>query len=410
MRGDHGQGRPPDPARGRRRTELPGHLRPLPLHRPQRTGREREYLAEAIEAGAPGAGGRFTELCTRRLQERVGCARLLLTASCTTALELAVCLAELGPGDEAVVPSFTHWASALAVAKTGAVPVFADIELDTLGLDPAAAADALTPKTRALLPTHYAGVACDMDGLAELARRHGLAIIEDAAHGVLAEVGGRPLGSVGDAGCFSFDPAKNVTGGEGGALAVNREDWAVRAELLAARGVNKAAFERGEVSEYTWVDLGAAALPTELAAAYLWAQLEEAEEIAERRLLVWSAYHERLAAAEETGLLRRPVVPEGRRHDGHIYYVLLPDREARDAAIARLAADGVQSAFHFQPLHESEAGRRYGRVAGSPRVSEDVARRLLRLPIWPGLGVSDVERVVSLLVRPAGRGAGSARA
>jgi dTDP-4-amino-4,6-dideoxygalactose transaminase len=323
---------------------------------------------------------------------------------------LAVCLADLGPGDEAIVPSFNHPASALAVAKAGAVPVFADIEPDTLGLDPAAAASAVTPTTRAFLPTHYAGVACDMDGLGELARRHGTALIEDAAHGLLADLGGRPLGTVGDAGCFSFDPLKNVTGGEGGALAVNREDWGTRAELLAARGVNKDAFERGEVDAYTWVDLGAAAMPTELAAAYLWAQLEAAEEVAERRLLVWNAYHERLAAAEETELLRRPVVPEGRRHDGHIYYVLLSDREARDSAIARLAADDVQSAFHFQPLHESEAGRRYGRVAGSLRVSEEVAGRLLRLPIWPGLAESDVERVVSLLLAPGGRGAGPARA
>jgi dTDP-4-amino-4,6-dideoxygalactose transaminase len=362
-------------------------------------------VAEAIEGGELGGGGRFAALCAERLRERLGGALVLLTPSCAAALEIAVALAELGPGDEAVVPSFNHPAAAAAVAKTGAVPVFADIEPDTLGLDPAAVAEAVTPATRAILPTHYAGVAGDMAALGRLAQRHDLAVIEDAAHGLYAELDGRPLGTLGDAGCFSFDRVKNVSSGEGGALAVNRADWVERAEVLGERGTNRAAFERGEVPAYSWVDLGAAAVPGELTAAYLWAQLEAAEAIVAERVAVWSMYHERLAAAEEGGMLRRPSVPAGRRHDAHIYYVLMPDRPERDRAIARLAEAGVQAAFHFVPLHSATAGLRHGRAARALEVTDDVAARLLRLPMWPGLTESDVERVVAALA-----GAGRARA
>ncbi len=348
-------------------------------------------------SGSVAGGGRFSELCVERLSERLEGAFVVLTPSCAAALELAASLAGLGPGDEAVVPSFNHPAAAVAVAKAGAVPVFADIAPDTLGLDPEAAAAALTARTRAILPTHYAGVACDMAGLATLAERDGLAVIEDAAHGLHAEVDGRPLGTIGDAGCFSFDHVKNVTSGEGGALAVNREGWVERAHVLRDRGTNRAAFARGEVPEYTWVELGTAAVPGELAAAYLWGQLEVAAQIAAERLAAWEMYHERLAGAEAAGILRRPSVPAGRRHEAHIYYVLLPDRPERDRVIARLARAGVQAAFHFVPLHSSPAGRRYGRTAGSLDVTDEIAARLVRLPIWPGLSEADVDHVVGAL-------------
>ena len=367
-------------------------------------------MAEAAASGRLGAGGRFGSLCADWLRERLGASLVLLTPSCAAALELSAALAELGPGDEAVVPSFTHPATAVAVAKTGAVPVFADIAPDVLGLDPAAVEAATTPRTRAIMPTHYAGVACDMPALAELASRRGLALIEDAAHGLCAELGGRPLGGIGDAGCFSFDHAKNVTCGEGGALAVNREDWVERAQVLGDRGTNRAEFERGEASAYTWVGLGAAALPGELAAAYLWGQLEVAEEIVRERLTAWAMYHERLAPAEAAGTLVRPVAPADRRHDGHIYYVVMPDEHERDRAIERLADAGVQAAFHFVPLHSSPAGRRYGRAAGTLEVTDDVAARLLRLPIWPGLTEADVEHVVGALVDVARPRASQARA
>ena len=360
--------------------------------------------------GSLAGGGRFTGLCVEWLRERLAASFVLLTPSCAAALELAAVLAELGPGDEAVVPSFNHPAAAVAVAKTGAVPVFADIAPDTLGLDPAAAAAAVTPQTRAIMPTHYAGVACDMGALGTLADGHRVAVIEDAAHGLCAELDGRPLGSFGDAGCFSFDHVKNLTCGEGGALAVNREQWVERARVLSDRGTNRAAFERGEVPAYTWVDLGTAAVPGELAAAYLWGQLEVAEQIASERLAAWRMYHERLAEAEAAGTLLRPVVLADRRHDGHIYYVLLPDRRERDRAIDRLAAAGVQAAFHFVPLHSSPAGRRYGRAGGTLEVTDDVAARLLRLPIWPGLTEADVERVVGALVDVARPRASQARA
>ena len=354
-------------------------------------------MAEAAAGGSPAGGGRFSGLCAERLSERFDGSLVLLTPSCAAALELAVALAGLGPGDEAIVPSFNHPAAAAAVAKAGAVPVFADIERDTLGLDPAAAAAAVTPRTRAILPTHYAGVACDMAGLGALAEGEGLAVIEDAAHGQYAELDGRPLGGIGDAGCFSFDHVKNVTSGEGGALVVNRGDWAERAEILGDRGTDRAAFERGEVAAYTWVDLGASAVLGELAAAYLWGQLEVADRIVAERLAAWAMYDERLAPAEAAGTLLRPSVPAGRRHDAHIYYVLMPDRRERDRAIARLGAAGVQAAFHFVPLHSSAAGLRHGRAAGSLDVTDDVSARLLRLPIWPGLTEADVERVTGAL-------------
>jgi dTDP-4-amino-4,6-dideoxygalactose transaminase len=357
-----------------------------------------DYVADVAASGALAGGGRFTALCAERLRERLGCSFVFLTPSCATALELAAVLAELGPGDEAVVPSFNHPAAAVAVAKRGAVPVFADIAPDTLGLDPAAAETAVTSRTRAIMPTHYAGVACDMAALGLLADHAGLAVIEDAAHGLHADLDGRPLGSFGDAACFSFDHVKNVTSGEGGALAVNRENWVGRAQVLRDRGTNRAEFDRGEVPAYTWVELGAAAVPGELSAAYLWGQLEVAEEIVRKRLEVWAMYHERLAPAEAAGTLLRPVVSAGRRHDGHIFYVLMPDQHERDRAIQRLAEAGVQAAFHFVPLHSSPAGLRYGRTAGSLEVTDDVAARLLRLPIWPGLTERHVDRVVGALI------------
>jgi dTDP-4-amino-4,6-dideoxygalactose transaminase len=354
-------------------------------------------VADVIRNGSLAGGGAFTDRCTGWLRERLDASLVVLTPSCAAALELAVTLAGLGPGDEAVVPSFNHPAAAVAVAKAGAVPVFADIAPDTLGLDPGAAAAAVTPRTRAIMPTHYAGVACDMAGLASLAHRERLAVLEDAAHGLCADLDGRPLGTFGDAGCFSFDHVKNVSSGEGGALVVNREEWVARAQVLRDRGTNRAAFDRGEVPEYTWTDLGAAALPPELAAAYLWGQLELAEEITSARLESWAMYDERLAIAEEAGMLARPSVPPGRAHDGHIYYVLLPDRQERDAAIARLAEAGVQAAFHFVPLHSAPAGRRLGRATEPLEVTDDISARLVRLPIWPGLTEQDVEHVVAAL-------------
>jgi dTDP-4-amino-4,6-dideoxygalactose transaminase len=367
-------------------------------------------VAEVAASGSLGGGGRFTELCRERLSERLGGALVLLTPSCAAALELAVALAGLEPGDEAIVPSFNHPAAGVAVAKTGAVPVFADIAPDTLGLDPDAAAAAVTPRTRAIMPTHYAGVGCDMAALGRIADRHGLAVIEDAAHGLCADLDGLPLGTFGDAACFSFDHVKNVSCGEGGALAVNRADWAERAEILGDRGTNRAAFDRGEVPAYTWVDLGAAAVPGELAAAYLWGQLEAADRIVSERRAAWAMYHERLAPAEAAGMLLRPSVPAGRRHDAHIYYVLMPDRHERDRAIAGLGEAGVQAAFHFVPLHSSPAGLRHGRTAGSLAVTDDVSARLLRLPIWPGLTEADVERVAGVLAGEARPRAAAARA
>ena len=323
-------------------------------------------MAEAAASGSLGGGGRFSGLCAERLSERFDGSLVLLTPSCAAALELAVALAELGPGDEAIVPSFNHPAAAAAVAKAGAVPVFADIAPDTLGLDPAAAAAAVTPRTRAIMPTHYAGVACDMAGLGALAESDGLAVIEDAAHGLYAELDGRPLGGIGDAGCFSFDHVKNVTSGEGGALVVNREDWVERAEssaTAAPTAPRSSAARSPPTPGSIWAPRR---FSGELAAAYLWGQLEVADRIVAERLAAWAMYDERLAPAEAAGTLLRPSVPAGRRHDAP--HLLRADaRPARARPRDRPARGGRgPGAFHFVPLHSSAAGLRHGRASRGP--------------------------------------------
>jgi dTDP-4-amino-4,6-dideoxygalactose transaminase len=361
------------------------------FNRPYLTGRELGYIAEAVANLHLSGNGPFTERCTRWLQERYGCDSALLTFSCTSALEMAMILLDLEPGDEVIVPSFTFVSTASAVAMRGAVPVFADVRPDTLNLDPEQVAGAITDRTRAIVPVHYAGVGCDMDALAA----HGLPLVEDAAQAIEATWHGRPLGAIGDLGCLSFHETKNVTCGEGGALLVNRAAWSQRAEILQEKGTNRRQFHRGQVDKYTWVELGSSFLTSEINAAYLWAQLESAEEITARRLAVWHAYHDRLAGLEERGLLRRPVVPEGCAHNGHMYQVLLADREARDALIAGLRERGVQAVFHYVPLHSSPAGLRLGRAHGDLAVTDDVSARLVRLPMSAGLGEAEVERVVA---------------
>ncbi len=372
----------------------------VPFNRPYMTGRELHYISQAHAAGHLAGDGGYTRLCHRWLEQQTGAARALLTHSCTAALEMSALLTDVRPGDEVIMPSYTFVSTANAFALRGAVPVFVDIRPDTLNLDESLIEAAITSRTRAIVPVHYAGVGCEMDAILAVAQRHGLMVIEDAAQALMSTYKGRPLGSIGDLAALSFHETKNVIAGEGGALLVNRPDLAARAEIVREKGTNRSQFHRGEVDKYTWVDLGSSFLPGEIVAAFLWAQMEQARLITDRRLSAWARYHAGLADAERAGVLRRPVVPEHCGHNAHMYYVLLPDRARREAAIAQLKLLGVQGVFHYVPLHSSPAGRRHARAHGDMRVTDDVASRLLRLPMWIGMEAqqhSVIQKVLSVL-------------
>ncbi len=367
----------------------------VPFNRPFTVGTELGYITEAVEGSHLSAGGPFTRRCAQWLQQSTGCARALLTHSCTGALELSVLLADLQPGDEVIMPSFTFVSTASAFALRGVVPVFVDIRADTLNLDERLVEDAITPRTKAIVLVHYGGVACEMDAFAQIAERHGLMLIEDAAHSVLSTYDGRPLGALGDLGTLSFHETKNVISGEGGALLIRDEELVARAEILLEKGTNRSAFVRGEVDKYTWVDLGSSFGASEVTAAFLWAQLEHAAEITRQRLAAWDAYHEAFAALESTGLVRRPVVPDGCVHGGHVYHLLAPSRALRDRLLERLRRRGIHAVFHYVPLHSAPAGRRYGRAHGELPVTDDASGRLLRLPLWVGISEAQIEQVVA---------------
>jgi dTDP-4-amino-4,6-dideoxygalactose transaminase len=366
----------------------------IPFNRPVATGTELDYIREAIVNGQLSSDGDFTSRCADLLRQETGARSVLLTHSCTAALEMAVLLAEISPGDEVIMPSFTFVSTASSVVLPGGVPVFVDIRRDTLNLDEALIGDAITPRTKAIVPVHYAGVACEMDAIADLAARHGLLVIEDAAQGLLASYRGVALGAVGDLGALSFHETKNVTCGEGGALLVNDERFLERADFLRDKGTNRKRFYRGEVDRYTWVDLGSSYGLGELNAAFLWGQLEARHRITRRRLEVWWRYHEAFGPLEEQGVIRRPVIPDDRRHNAHLYYLLAPDRPSRDRILHGLDKRGVNAVFHYVPLHSSPAGRRYGRSHGALGVSDDASERLIRLPLWAGLTDGQVDQVI----------------
>jgi dTDP-4-amino-4,6-dideoxygalactose transaminase len=366
----------------------------IPFNRPQLVGGEHAYIDQALASGQLSGNGEFCQRCAEWLKQRIGARRVLMMPSCTGALEMAALLAELGSGDEVIVPSFTFVSVANAFALRGAVPVFVDVRPDTLNLSADAVADAITDRTRAIVVVHYGGVAAEMESIMALAERHGLMVIEDAAHALPATYKGRPLGSLGHLATFSFHETKNVHCGEGGALAINVDSLVERAEILQEKGTDRTRFFRGEVDKYTWRDVGSSYLLSELSAAYLWAQLERTDEITSRRRSIWHRYHEAFEPLEDAGLIRRPIVPDGHVHSAHVYYVLVPDPEVRDPFIAGLAERGVQAVFHYVPLHDSPAGRRLGRSSGTLPVSSDVAARLVRLPLWIGLRPEDVETVI----------------
>jgi dTDP-4-amino-4,6-dideoxygalactose transaminase len=377
----------------------PDRATAIPFNRPYATGAEFDYIREAIANSHVSGNGPFTRRCTEQLEQELGSARVLLTHSCTGALEMAMLLAGIEPGDEVIVPSFAFPSLPNAVALRAGVPVFVDIRADTLNLDERLVEDAITTRTRVLSPIDYAGAGCEMDAFSAIARAHGLVVVEDAAQGYGASYRGRPLGTLADLACLSFHETKNVMCGEGGALLVNRPDWVERAEVIQEKGTNRSKFFRGEVDKYTWVDLGSSYLVSDIGAAFLWAQLEQAREITEKRIAVWEAYHEALEDLEGEGLLRRPVVPGHCMHNAHMYYVLLAPGSDRDRFIQRLAEAGVKAVSHYVPLHSSAAGRRYGRVHGSLEVTDRVSEQLVRLPLWVGLTADDAAYVADAVRR-----------
>ena len=373
------------------------------FNRPHVIGTEFAYIEQAISDGRLAGNGGFGRRCGDWLQQRLGCRRALITPSCTAALELCALLADIGPGDEVIMPSYTFVSTANAFALRGATPVFVDIRPDTINLDERLIEDAITDRTRAIVVVHYAGVSCAMGEIMEIAQRRGLIVIEDAAHAPLATFQGHMLGSIGHLGALSFHETKNVHCGEGGALLVNDERFVERAEILQEKGTDRARFFRGEVDKYTWVDIGSSVLLSDISSAFLWAQLERADEITAARMRIWETYHRAFAGLEARGILRRPIVPAHCTHNAHMYYLLLGGGVPRDDFIRSLASDGVHAVFHYVPLHSSPAGERWGRAVGSLPVTELAGDALVRLPLWIDLTDAEIERVISAVHAAADR-------
>jgi len=365
----------------------------IPFNKPYMTGKELWYISKAHHRGMLAGDGYFTKLCHDWLERQTGAGKALLTHSGTAALEMAAILADIQPGDEVIMPSYTFVTTANAFVLRGGVPVFIDIRPDTLNLDETLIEAAVTSRTRAIVPVHYAGVGCEMDGIMDIARRHNLLVIEDAAQGVMATYQGRALGSIGHLGCLSFHETKNIISGEGGALLINDERFTERAEIIREKGTNRSKFFRGQVDKYTWVDLGSSYLPGELIAAFLYAQMEEAAAITRRRLAIWSRYHECLAGMEKAGYLRRPLIPAACLHNAHMYYILVADLATRSRLLAFLKKRDILSVFHYVPLHNSPAGERFGRSSGALSVTAELSDRLIRLPFWVELADDEIEKV-----------------
>jgi len=369
-------------------------VNPVIFNRAAITGREIEYVTRAIAEGPIHGDGPFTRACHEWLERLTGSPKALLTTSCTHALEMAALLLDLQPGDEVIVPPFTFVSTVNAIALRGARPVFVDIRPDTLNLDETLVEAAITPRTRAIVLVHYAGVACEMDAIMAIAARHGLAVIEDNAHGLFGRYKGRQLGTFGSLATLSFHDTKNISCGEGGALMINDARYVERAEVIREKGTNRTRFYRGQVDKYTWCDLGSSYLPSDILAAYLLAQLESHAAIQQRRHAIWSRYAEALAPWAGQSGARLPIVPDGCEHPAHIFYLLMPSLEARTALLAHLRTRLILAVFHYQPLHLSEMGRKLGGREGQCRVTEDVSDRLVRLPIFFQLSDDEQARVI----------------
>ena len=367
------------------------------FNQPHLTGNELTYIADAIKNNKLSGDGEFTKRCHHWLECNTNCAKALLTHSCTAALEISALLFNIHPGDEVIMPSYTFVSTANAFVLRGAVPVFVDIRRDTLNLNEHLIEAAITPRTKAIIPMHYAGVGCEMDAIMDIASRYQLYVIEDAAQGIMADYKGRALGSIGHLGTYSFHDTKNIIAGEGGALLVNEPGLASRAEIIREKGTDRSRFLRSEVDKYTWQDIGSSFLPSELTAAFLYAQLENAKTITEMRLNSWNYYHELLKSLEDNELLRRPIIPLECQHNAHMYYVLLNSKINRHAVITELKRLGIHAYSHYVPLHLSAAGQKFSRAQGALKVTREHSECLLRLPLWVGLTKKQQETIVEVL-------------
>ncbi|MBQ3479800.1 MAG: dTDP-4-amino-4,6-dideoxygalactose transaminase [Clostridia bacterium] len=359
---------------------------------PPFTGRELEYIEEAVKNRKLCGDGPFTKRCNRFLEELTGATKALLTTSCTHATEMAAMLCDVGPGDEVIMPSYTFVSTADAFVLRGARAVFVDIHPETMNMDERLVEQAITESTKAIVPVHYAGVCCEMDEINRIARKHRLMVVEDAAQAILSEYKGKAAGTLGDFGCYSFHETKNLSMGEGGALLIKDAKYVERAEIIREKGTNRSKFFRGEIDKYTWVDAGSSYLPSELNAAYLWAQLEIARQIIDDRMASWNYYREALRDLADDGRIELPFIPEGCRHNAHMFFIKARDLEERTALIRFLKENGIGAVFHYVPLHSSEAGVRLGRFSGEDRYTTRESERLVRLPLYYGMG-NAVEQV-----------------
>ncbi len=360
---------------------------------PPFTGKETEYMTKAIQNHKISGDGEFTKKCNKWIEDKTGTAKALLTTSCTHATEMAALLADIKPGDEVIMPSYTFVSTADAFVLRGATAVFVDIRPDTMNIDETLIEDAITDKTRAIVPVHYAGVSCEMDTIMDIAKRHNLLVIEDAAQGVMSSYKGKALGTIGDYGCFSFHETKNYSMGEGGCLLIRDEKNIEDAEIIREKGTNRSKFFRGQIDKYTWVEAGSSYLPSDMNAAYLYAQLEECDKINRKRHQVYDGYHERLADLEAQGKLDRPFVPDGCAHNAHMYYIKVKDLTTRTRLIAYLRENGIAPAFHYVPLHSSPAGEKFGRFCGEDVYTTKESERLLRLPMFYDLSMDNVDYI-----------------
>ena len=367
---------------------------------PHLTGDELAFLSDAIAQGRLAGDGIYTKKCSEYLENYFSSSsRVLLTHSCTAALEMAALLAEIQPGDEVIMPSYTFVSTANAFVLRGGVPVFVDIRSDTLNIDESLIEAAITPRTKAIVPVHYAGVACEMDAIMEIARRHDLLVIEDAAQALGSSYRGRKLGTIGDLAAFSFHETKNVISGEGGALVINNHRFHERAEIIREKGTNRSRFFRGQVDKYTWVDVGSSYLPSELIAAFLFAQLQHIDEINSLRMKIWIRYAEFLSSFEKHGLISLPTIPHHCSHNAHMFYLVTRTHEVQRELLQALKGDGVSAVFHYVPLHSSDAGKRFGLVGSSMAVTDDLSNRLVRLPIYPDLTDAMLDQINLSILR-----------
>lgn len=357
----------------------------IPFNKIYLTGNELEYIRQSHETGNLSGDGVFTQKSSAWLENQTKAGRALITHSCTAALEMAALLAEIQPGDEVIMPSYTFVSTANAFVLRGGVPVFVDIRPDTLNIDETLIEEAITPRTKAIVPVHYAGVGCEMDTIMQIAKKYNLLVIEDAAQGVMSTYKGQALGAIGHIGAYSFHETKNIISGEGGAILINDAQFAARAEIIREKGTNRSQFYRGQVDKYTWQDIGSSYLPGEDVAAFLYAQLEQAQQITQKRLDIWNVYHEALAELEQKGDLRRPVIPAECQHNAHMYYVLLNSLEQRTELIKRFKKQNIHPVFHYIPLHSAPAGKQFARTHGELKHTDSLSERLLRLPLWIGL-------------------------